>query len=366
MEEPRHPLLRRLSWNPLLVVIPFAYMAYRVYMGQTGVIDVIGLGVIGLWFGLSVYDLTTSHKWLDTLYGNKEPPSRLISFVALLREPANFDPAVLAKLAGKAWNADLGTGESEGADGFVAGVDPIKVVAHEGRMFLINSFPTPYSENREKVAAGIPDLRVRELFRQHRAWFSCDAMGVDATTPEEEVLVWYERLGKLFAELLDENCSLIFLPDSELAFPINEETESALRSKNPVTALQETLTVPIVQVSPDDPLMKQAVSKARESWPKFVEAYEARDGQHFTVKAPVTRAGNTEFIWIDVTSIEGDFVYGELGNEPANLGSLKLGSKVSVRVADLNDWCYIDSKGNLAGGFTVEAVQKASRRDRMP
>jgi hypothetical protein len=33
--------------------------------------------------------------------------SRMIAFVALLREPAPLDPAVLARLAGKAWNADL-------------------------------------------------------------------------------------------------------------------------------------------------------------------------------------------------------------------------------------------------------------------
>src|SRR6516225_6395250 len=47
---------------------------------------------------------------------------RLIAFVALLREPATFDPTVLAKTAGKAWNVDLGDGQGEGKDGFVVGV----------------------------------------------------------------------------------------------------------------------------------------------------------------------------------------------------------------------------------------------------
>ena len=53
-----------------------------------------------------------------------------------------------------------------------------------------------------------------------------------------------------------------------------------------------------------------------------------------------------------------------VGNDPGDLGPLKLGSKVSVRVADLNDWCYVDPKGNLIGGFTIEVVQKASREKR--
>lgn len=291
--------------------------------------------------------------------------TRLVSFVALLREPRPVDPAVLARLAGKAWNADLGDGArdgAEGADGFVAGVDVISTIMYRGRMFLINNFDRPYVDDRDQAAEAIGDLRIRQLFLEHEAWFSCDAMGVVGTTPEDAVRDWYQLLGKLFAELLDDNCLLIFLPDSGQAFPVNEDTETALRSPHPVQALQDTLTVPIIEVSADDPLMQQAVAQARQEWPKFVAAFEARAGDRFSVKAPVTAGGNTEFIWISVTSIEGDRVYGELGNEPANLGSLRLGSKVSVLVADLNDWCYVDPKEDLVGGFTVAAVHEASRR----
>ena len=34
----------------------------------------------------------------------------MISLVGLVREPVNLDPAVVAHLAGKAWQADLGNG----------------------------------------------------------------------------------------------------------------------------------------------------------------------------------------------------------------------------------------------------------------
>jgi uncharacterized protein YegJ (DUF2314 family) len=289
---------------------------------------------------------------------------RLISIVALLREPVTFDPAVLAKVAGKAWRADLGDGESEGADGFVAGADIVNTIMHDGRMFLINSFARPYFDDPESLAEQIPDLRIRTLFREHQAWFSCDALGVNHSTPDSEIRDWYRRLGKLFVGLLDENCLLIYLPDTGMSYPINEDTEMALRSKNPVEALDETLNPPILEVSGDDPLMVEAVEKARASWPKFVAAFEANAGENFSVKAPITAADNTEFIWISVTAIEGDLIYGELANDPADLGRLKLGSKVSVPLADLNDWCYMDGDGNLTGGFTIEAVHKASRRSR--
>ena len=287
---------------------------------------------------------------------------RLIAFVALLRKSSTFDPAVLAKVAGKVWEADLGDGSAEGADGFVVGMGISNTIIHKGRMFLINNFPTPYTEDVEKAAQDIADMRIRSLFCEHRAWFSCDAMGVDTRTPEHEVRHLYQQLGLLFAELLDTNCLLIFLPDSELAYPINEDTEKALRSDDPLAKLQETLLLPIIQVAQDDPRMKQAVAKARESWSQFIKAFEANLGSNFSVKAPVTHGGNTEFIWISVTSVEGERIYGELGNDPANLGSLKLGSKVCVPLADLNDWCYVDPKENLLGGFTIEAVQHAAKR----
>jgi uncharacterized protein YegJ (DUF2314 family) len=285
--------------------------------------------------------------------------------VALLREPVTFDSAILANVAGKIWKADLGDGTSAGADGFVVGADLVHSIMHDGRMFLIHSFPEPYTEGVDEAAESIADLRIRNLFREHRAWFSCDALGVDGTTSEEEVLEWYRRLGRLFAELLDENALLIYLPDSGLAYLINDDAKASLQSKDPVRALQETMMVPIIEVS-DGALLARAVEKARQGWPQFVAAYEAKAGENFSVKAPITRAGNTEFIWITVTSLEGDRVYGELGNDPGNLGSLRLGSKVSVDVADVNDWCYMDAHGKLVGGFSVEAVQKAARRKGTP
>lgn len=101
-----------------------------------------------------------------------------------------------------------------------------------------------------------------------------------------------------------------------------------------------------------------------EAWPQFVEAFDARAGEHFAVKAPVTAGGNTEFIWISVTCIEGDRVYGDLDNAPVNLGSLELGSKVSVEARELNDWMYVTPQGDIVGGFTVKAVHDASPRKR--
>lgn len=315
-----------------------------------------------MWWGILAVVLVIVTGAGYVLWKRRRGRHRLISFVALTSEPVEIDPAVVAKVAGKVWKTDLGDGSSAGEDGFVVGVGPMTTIAHGERMYLINSIPKPYIDDVDKIADGIPDLRIRDLFKQHQAWFSCDAMGVDGSTDEATIKDWYRRLARLFAQLLDERALLIFLPDTGLAFPINEETEAALRSKDPVGGLQDTLSVPVIEVKDDDPLMIKAVKTARETWPKFVEAFENQAGENFAIKAPITRNDNTEFIWITVTTIEGDRIYGTLANDPNNLGKLKFGSKVSVELGELNDWGYIDPKGNFIGGYTIEAVKRASRR----
>ncbi len=301
------------------------------------------------------------YRWLRRRFLRQ----RIISIVALTREPVSFDPAILATVAGKAWNADLGDGQSEGTDGFVAAPEgPTTMIRHGQRTFLVHAFPIPYTKDTDRVAEQIPDLRVATLFREHRAWFSCDSLDVDGSSPEADVREAYQRLGTLFSEFLDEKCLLIYLPELERAYPVNEDTIAAVRSLDPVAALRETSNPPIIEISDDDPRLVRAVEQARTEWPKFVAAFEERAGEQFSIKAPLSHEDHTEFIWIAVTGLEGDRVYGEIANEPGNLGPLKLGSKVCVPLSDLNDWCYMDPQNNLAGGFTIKALRQAQQRKR--
>jgi uncharacterized protein YegJ (DUF2314 family) len=314
-----------------------------------------------MWIILAAVLLLGAFAYWRRLRRNR---SRMLSFVGLLRESVCFDAAILATAARKAWTADLGDGTGAGADGFVAGEDTHFMIQHDGHMVLVNNIAIPYTDNSEAVAKGIRDLRLRAGFLEHRAWFSVDAMGVDGATTNAEVVEWQRRLGKLFAELVDENCLVLFLPVSSDAFTINDDTDAALRSDNPMRALQDSTNAPLVEVPDDDPAIRSAVERARSEWPMFVEAFETGNGENFSVKAPVTYDDVTEFIWIEATSLEGDRVYGKPANNPIRLGPMKLGSKVSVAVETINDWTFVDSGDKLQGGFSIEAVTKASRRAR--
>ena len=83
---------------------------------------------------------------------------------------------------------------------------------------------------------------------------------------------------------------------------------------DPVAAITEPTNVPVIPIDDDDPRMLAAAAEAHRRWPEFLEAFGKRkDGQSFSVKGPVSRGNNTEFIWISVIAVDGEFIRGNLG-----------------------------------------------------
>ena len=88
---------------------------------------------------------------------------------------------------------------------------------------------------------------------------------------------------------------------------------------------------------------------------------ERRPGQSFAVKAKVTEPdGASEYLWLAVTALEGDGIYGILDNEPVLLRHRHRGDRARVLVSSLQDWMTFDgAKG--AGGFTIAVLQQILR-----
>jgi uncharacterized protein YegJ (DUF2314 family) len=187
-------------------------------------------------------------------------------------------------------------------------------------------------------------------------------MGVESFDDIEEVRSWYQLLGPLLAELVDDNCLAIFLPQTNQLFANMDATLEILKSDDPLESLQEDAPVPVIQISDDDPRMLAAVKEARDRWPEFVAAFEQDAGENFGVKAPITVGENTEFIWLEVGAVENGVIYGRLANEPINLGKLQIGSQVKATVEKLNDWAFIDAKGQPQGLFTVKVLTDAEEQ----
>ncbi len=297
-----------------------------------------------------------------------EDEEPFISLVGLLSHHRQLSDYEIQQAALRAFGHELLLEEGEDVAEAIVSEDELGVhmIFCEEAILLVHDHPGSYVEHPEEFAQRVSDLRVADAVRRHQAWFSADVVHVNKEFSDmaEQVRWAFRQAARLFSELVDHRCLAIVIPETGWVIPVTEEVLQALEAEDPLRALKESCPLPVVPVSADDPLMKQAVEQARRTWPEFVRAFELRQGKDFGVKAPVRYRDREEFIWLEVTALEGDYIYGTLANDPHDLGPLKFGSRVRVSVQELNDWVYFTPQGELRGGYTIEIIRHIQQQRR--
>jgi uncharacterized protein YegJ (DUF2314 family) len=286
----------------------------------------------------------------------------MTSLVLLLREPRYLDPAILAHAAGQAWDAEFLAGEEDSeAENFVVGDSPMFVIKHAASMYVVHNHPRPYFDASQEVAEQLSERRRRKAILEHRSWMSVDAMLLEAT--DEARREAYGQIGRMVAQLAGDDTMAVICPESGQIVPYDAELDQVLRSGEPLEAFDTPSNPPVIEIAPDDPRMQAAVAEAREHWPEFVAAFESRKPEdRFSVKAPFRDDECVEFMWVEVTAVEGDLVLGTLGNEPVSVTGLTLGGRVRVSLAELNDWIYVRNE-QLYGGYTIKVFERIQKEE---
>jgi uncharacterized protein YegJ (DUF2314 family) len=113
----------------------------------------------------------------------------------------------------------------------------------------------------------------------------------------------------------------------------------------------------------EDPRFRAAEDEARRRWPEFVAAFAKRKpGDNFAVKAQFVDGGHTEWMWVQVHSIDGATLRGTLDNEPVYVKNVKGGQSVTVKQADTDDWLFQrQGDKDMTGAFTAKAMIEIER-----
>ena len=290
---------------------------------------------------------------------SREKDEPIHAIVLLRSSPKFLDTETLESVVSRALGVDFSNkDENDPNASFVVGFPPMLTVKLPEAFLLVNCMPAPYVDKPEKIAKQITDLRLRKAVSEHTAWLSVDWMG---DRDEESLGKGYPILGKIAAELIDDECVALYSTSTNQLIPVHEDVLEGLRGENPLELFDHMVLPPVVNISGEDPRMKASVEEARSRWPEFVEAFQRGDAAHYSVKAPVSDGKNTEYIWIEVKEIDGDNIAGDLANDPVDLQFMKLGSRVRTTLDQLNDWAYINDD-ELIGGFTVKVLQEAQGR----
>jgi uncharacterized protein YegJ (DUF2314 family) len=312
----------------------------------------VSLGVLMLW-----------SNWRKSVRDEQ-----FVSFVWLRKKHLRMSAREVAKLVGGVTGEEMtylrvpGPGnvcEMPGAESnrsmFVVGYNPAPMG------FITCGMP--YFEDVKEAAEEAKELRIRKAILEHKAWMAIDALDNEGNQGALGAKETMRLLARIAADMADEDCLLLIVRPAALAYHYSAETLEALRSEDPLKALQAALAVPVIPVADDDEKMIAARDEARRRFGEFKASFAAgKAGVKHSIKAPVSAGGNREFIWINVSRIEEGRIYGTLGNDPVNLAGLKCDDPVDVAVEDLNDWVIYEEKtGEMTGGFTTKVLMGERR-----
>jgi uncharacterized protein YegJ (DUF2314 family) len=83
------------------------------------------------------------------------------------------------------------------------------------------------------------------------------------------------------------------------------------------------------------------------------------------VKAPFNDPGapedNTEHMWLNQVSFDGDTIHATLLNQPNRLQSVNEGDEVSLKLDGIEDW-LVGAQGKAYGGFTIHEMRKGMNK----
>jgi uncharacterized protein YegJ (DUF2314 family) len=212
---------------------------------------------------------------------------------------------------------------------------------------MVGSFP--YTVTQLDESDPLLDDPAIKAFTTHQGWISIDF--VTGKKPDDV----YSVLGKIAAELIDENAALIFVPSLNLVAPPFPELVEAMQQGQWFDRLDVLTPALLADPVETSPAMVEAAQKARETFPDFVEAFRSGNGSEFSAKFSFADGQKTERLWVAVDEINGESILGTLGNEPEIIENMAEGDPITRTLDELEDWLYM-CDGQMVGGYTVRAM----------
>lgn len=104
-----------------------------------------------------------------------------------------------------------------------------------------------------------------------------------------------------------------------------------------------------------DQAMNAAKLMARQTLPRFAKMWEDGVAGTYTAKFPLTQNGQTEHIWLQVDGFNGEMINGRLSNEPVNGNKYKMGQRMQIAQAAVEDW-MVNQGDAIYGGYTARVA----------
>lgn len=332
------------AWRPAMHAFAFGFVAYQLWRHP---------------------DLGIFEEEPETPDSPDAPDAPPLSLVLLRSQPRDHDATALAPLLSAAWGLRITADDppQDASEGIVGGKpDHLLVAVNQmlPAMFIIHNLDHGYFEEPETIASAVPNLRLAQIIRGHRAWLSVDYLGDELD--EKGQAAAYRMIGKAVAVLADDSTMAIYSPRHRRCNLWSADLAPILCGLDPLEVFKHEVKAPVIGVA-DGEALEAAFAEARARWPEFVAAFQGRTAERlpFLVKAPFTgENGEVEHIWLEVSGLEPGSIHGTLANEPIHTRLLQQGSAVTVPVAEISDWLCLDAQDRPSGNFTHHLVAEVT------
>jgi uncharacterized protein YegJ (DUF2314 family) len=244
---------------------------------------------------------------------------------------------------------------------FVLGNGPEFIVRCGHYGLVVWESPENWFGSPSQVARGLGNVPLAQAVRGHQAHIGVALVAGAPDRAAEQVIC------RIAADLAERGDVLAVAEKrTQMLAAWDDMMPAALRNDDPLHAVFSEDAAAAEEpdaVAEDDPRMLAAQEEARRRWPEFVEAFEQRDGdQEFGVRCRFAADGAIQHVWIAVTAIENDMVYGRFPEDMEQLADWRPGERVRVPQIDVEDWFYQDEDG-AHGGFSLEVLRQIRQEE---
>jgi uncharacterized protein YegJ (DUF2314 family) len=120
---------------------------------------------------------------------------------------------------------------------------------------------------------------------------------------------------------------------------------------------------PPLNTSPDDPLMVEALAKAKASIDQFLNLARAPKDSALVKLRFVSNSNQVEHLWAEVLEVLSDKELGVRLATPPVTHTGHLDRLYRCDIDDIEDWQVRDAHGKVHGGFSQRAMFAIARRD---
>ncbi len=103
--------------------------------------------------------------------------------------------------------------------------------------FVVNTFSRIYVDDVEQALVNTRDVRARRAIQKHRAWWSIGSIHREG--PHATKTKLYKHMLRVAAEVLNDDCLAIYIPELGKLVPVDESTKSTLSSEDAFERLND-------------------------------------------------------------------------------------------------------------------------------